>query len=181
MKMYPNYDYETLVAGQNSYKANIMLLILILISRFMPLYASISLGLFIFAMVIKHIINKKMSVFNKMNEMMVTLVSIVICYDLLDYNISWSLTIVLPMMIMIISSLLTLLIVLKTKGWELYYHNHMYTVVTMLLLLLFCITGLIQFNSLLLSAVLVTGLSMTFIYIKIGKDYINKLKHFSHL
>jgi hypothetical protein len=179
--MYPKYDYKALLSGRLSYKANILLFILVLMSRFMPLYASISLGIFIVALVIKHIINKKMSKLNKLNEMMVTLLSIFICYDILDYNISWSITIVVPMMIIILSSIFTALIVLRARGWELYYHNHMYTVVSMLLVIVLCMTGLIQFNMLLLSAILMTGLSMFFIYLRIGKDYLYKLKHFSHL
>lgn len=179
--MYPTYDYAKLRSDQEKRRINVLILLSIIVSRFIPMYLAITMGSLYILYMIRKIMKKDLTGFDKINEMRISLIGVIICYDLLDLEISWSLSIVLPIMMIILTTVLTILILVNKHAWDMYYQNHMYFIIIILLLTGLCMIGYLQFNFLLVNAMIFTGLSILIVFLKYGRDYVIKLKHFSHL
>ncbi|MBI9012162.1 MAG: hypothetical protein JEZ08_07985 [Clostridiales bacterium] len=124
---------------------------------------------------------KKSRGFKRVCGMFISLLFMLIVFDFVDLNFTWSLDYVFPSFLLFIMITLILTVLFRKKTWINNYDTHMYTLMISVLMMGLMFLGIITSVPLVIVTLSFAVLSMIVIRLRVGNRYERNIGKFMHI
>ena len=124
---------------------------------------------------------KKYKGFKAFSGLMFSVMIMLIIFDFIDYEFTWSLDFVFPSFLILMGVVLFIKILIGKKSWKKHYDVHVYILLLNVLMIVLLLFGVIESNVLIIVTYSIIASAVVINRIKMGKSYEKNIRKFTHL